>query len=74
MQFLQGNRNRREIRHVSTHVSVRYSVPVLPQIPPYPPPLIGEEDFEPYIMPLYLRAWGVYPNSTFVEKVLHTFP
>lgn len=47
--------------------------PSLPPKPSYTPPLVGQEAMEHYIIPLYLRHWGIYPRIR-TGSVEHTWP
>lgn len=59
----------------ATHTpGMHLSIPRLPPKPSYPPPLIGEEAMDPYIIPLYLRSWGIYPQSAHKGSMFHTWP
>lgn len=50
------------------------SFPRLPPKPSYPPPLIGEEAMDPYIIPLYLQSWIINPKCLYISDSYHTWP
>lgn len=52
---------------------MRFPIPSLPPKPSYPPPLIGEEAMDPYIIPLYLRSWAIHPQLIHKDLYFHTW-